>query len=292
MQKSNITVVMVTYNRRDIVQKALDCLQAQTQPILNIVVVDNCSIDDTIEVLLERKKVDNRISIVRSSENGGFGAGLALGMNWALENLNSDYMWLMDDDSYPVVDALELLVKNSKEYHYDVLGLSGYILGIGAKRKVNPESNSVDVDFILIDNALISIETIKNIGVPSGEFFMMCEDYDYCLRIKEAGFKLGVIKNNHVTRLNLGSQKFSKATLWRGYYHSRNHLIILKRHFTFVRLVNYIIVQLKYLVASLQAPDRLSRIKFRLIGINHGLKSVTGKTLDPISLTFKKAIKF
>ena len=288
MQKNNITVVMVTYNRRDIVQKALDCLVAQTEPISNIVVVDNFSTDDTLDVLIERQKKDNRISIVKSQENAGFGAGLALGMNWALKNLNSDFMWLMDDDSYPVPDALELLINNSKEYQYDMLGLSGYILGLGAKRKVEPEKNSVAVDFILIDNALIRIETIKKIGVPSGEFFMMCEDYDYCLRIKEAGFKLGVIKNNHVTRLNLGSQKFSKATLWRGYYHSRNHLIILKKHFTFVRLVNYIIVQLKYLFASIQAPDRWTRIKFRLIGVLHGLQSVTGKTLDPITLTFKK----
>ena len=288
MQKNNITVVMVTYNRRDIVQKALDCLVAQTEPISNIVVVDNFSTDDTLDVLIERQKKDNRISIVKSQENAGFGAGLALGMNWALKNLNSDFMWLMDDDSYPVPEALELLIKNSNEYQYDMLGLSGYILGLGAKRKVEPEKNSVAVDFILIDNALIRIETIKKIGVPSGEFFMMCEDYDYCLRIKEAGFKLGVIKNNHVIRLNLGSQKFSKATLWRGYYHSRNHLIILKRHFTFVRLVNYIIVQLKYLFASIQAPDRWTRIKFRLIGVLHGLQSVTGKTLDPITLTFKK----
>jgi len=288
MQKNNITVVMVTYNRRDIVQKALDCLVAQTEPISNIVVVDNFSTDDTLDVLIERQKKDNRISLVKSQENAGFGAGLGLGMNWALKNLNSDFMWLMDDDSYPVPDALELLIKNSNEYQYDMLGLSGYILGLGAKRKVEPEKNSVAVDFILIDNALIRIETIKKIGVPSGEFFMMCEDYDYCLRIKEAGFKLGVIKNNHVTRLNLGSQKFSKATLWRGYYHSRNHLIILKRHFTFVRLVNYIIVQLKYLFASIQAPDRWIRIKFRLIGVLHGFQSITGKTLDPITLTFKK----
>ena len=288
MQNKNIAAIMVTYNRRDIVLEALDCLQAQTQQVAHIVIVDNNSSDDTIEVLLERKDRDPRISIVRSFENSGFGAGLALGMNWALENLSPDYMWLMDDDSYPVADALELLLKNTIQYHYDVLGLSGYILTMGSKKKVIPQSNSVDVDFILIDNALVSIETIKKIGVPSGEFFMMCEDYDYCLRIKAAGFKLGVIKNNHVTRLNLGSQKFSKATLWRGYYHSRNHLIILKRHFTFVRFVNYIIVQLKYLIASIQSPDRWTRIKFRLIGVFHGLKSVTGKTLDPMTLTFNK----
>jgi rhamnopyranosyl-N-acetylglucosaminyl-diphospho-decaprenol beta-1,3/1,4-galactofuranosyltransferase len=288
IQNKRVAAIMVTYNRRDVVQEALDCLQSQTYPIDYIVVVDNNSSDDTIQVLLERKKKDQRISIVNSTENAGFGAGLALGMNWSLDNLHPDYMWLMDDDSYPVVDALELLIKNSIEYQYDVLGLSGYVMRMGAKKKVLPENNSAEVDFILIDNALIAIETIKNIGVPSGEFFMMCEDYDYCLRIKEAGFKLGVIRNNHVNRLNLGSQKFSKATLWRGYYHSRNHLIILKRHFTFVRLVNYIIVQLKYLVASLQAKDRWTRIKFRLIGVYHGFQSVKGKTLDPVTLTFNK----
>jgi rhamnopyranosyl-N-acetylglucosaminyl-diphospho-decaprenol beta-1,3/1,4-galactofuranosyltransferase len=288
MQNKNIAAIMVTYNRQNIVQEALDCLQAQTHQVAHIVIVDNNSSDDTIQVLLERKDNDPRISIVKSTENAGFGAGLALGMNWALENLSADYMWLMDDDSYPVVDALELLLKNTIQYHYDVLGLSGYILTMGSKKKVIPQSNSADVDFILIDNALVSIETIRKVGVPSGEFFMMCEDYDYCLRVNEAGFKLGVIKNNHVTRLNLGSQKFSKATLWRGYYHSRNHLLILKRYFTFVRLVNYVVVQFKYLVASLQAPDRWTRIKFRLIGIYHGLQSVKGKTLDPITLTFKK----
>ena len=289
MQNKNVAAIMVTYNRQDIVQEALDCLQAQTHQVAHIVIVDNNSSDDTIQVLLERKDKDPRISIVKSTENAGFGAGLALGMNWALANLNPDFMWLMDDDSYPVADALALLLKNTLEYQYDVLGLSGYILTMGSKKKVVPQSNSADVDFILIDNALVSIETIRKVGVPSGEFFMMCEDYDYCLRVKEAGFKLGVIKNNHVTRLNLGSQKFSKATLWRGYYHSRNHLIILKRHFTFVRFVNYIIVQLKYLVASIQAPDRGTRIRFRLIGVFHGLKSVTGKTLDPITLTFNKS---
>lgn len=288
MVESKITVVMVTYNRRDIVQQALDCLQQQTFPISHIVVVDNHSTDDTIEVLQERKKKDNRITIVTSEENAGFGAGLGLGMNWALENVETDFIWMMDDDSYPKPDALELLIKSIDKFNYDILGFFGYRMKLGSKVRVLPKENSEDVDFILVDNALIKIDTVKKVGVPSGEFFMMCEDYDYCLRIKDAGYKLGVVKNNHVTRLNLGSQKFSKATLWRGYYHSRNHLIILKKHFTWVRLINYIIVQLKYLTASIQAPDRWQRIGFRLKGVCHGFQSVKGKTLDPITLTFKK----
>ncbi len=288
MKEKKVTVVMVTYNRRDIVQQALDCLQKQTYPIYNIVVVDNHSSDDTLEVLYQRKENDSRIEIVTSIENSGFGAGLGLGMNWAKDNLVNDFIWMMDDDSYPVPDALELLMKNINELHFDILGLFGYRMKLGSKIRILPNGNSEDVDFILVDNALIKMETVKKIGVPSGEFFMMCEDYEYCLRIKDAGYKLGVIQNNHVQRLNLGSQKFSKATLWRGYYHSRNHLIILKKHFTWVRLVNYIVVQFKYLLASTLAPDRWQRIGFRLKGIWHGIQSVKGKTLDPITLKFTK----
>jgi rhamnopyranosyl-N-acetylglucosaminyl-diphospho-decaprenol beta-1,3/1,4-galactofuranosyltransferase len=288
MIDKKVTVVMVTYNRRDIVQQALDCLKKQTYPISYIVVVDNHSSDDTLEVLHQRKETDSRIEVITSSENRGFGEGLGLGMNWAKDNLVTDFIWMMDDDSYPVPDALELLIKNINELHYDILGLFGYRMKLGSKIRILPKGNSEDVDFILVDNALIKMETVKKIGVPSGEFFMMCEDYEYCLRIKDAGYKLGVIQNNHVQRLNLGSQKFSKATLWRGYYHSRNHLIILKKHFTWVRLVNYIVVQFKYLLASTMAPDRWQRIGFRLKGIWHGIQSVKGKTLDPITLKFTK----
>ena len=290
MEKSKVAVVIVTYNRSDVIQKTLDCLQAQTHPISNIIVVDNMSSDNTIIGLLERKKKDDRISIVSSTENIGYGAGLALGMNWGLENTDVDYMWLMDDDVSNIPETLGYLVENCKKYHYDALGLMGYKLGLGTKTKVNPINHSEDIDFMPVDHALFSIETVKKVGVPSSDFFMMCEDYEYCLRIKKAGLKIGVIGNNHVKRLALGGgEKFSRSTRWRGYYHSRNHLLILKQYFSWFRLISYLIVQSKYLIAGfIQSPDRFQRTKFRLRGIFHGLQSIKGKTLDPMTLTFKK----
>ena len=115
---------------------------------------------------------------------------------------------------------------------------------------------------------------------------MMCEDYEYCLRLRKNGFRIGLINNHHVQRLNLGSQKFSRTTLWRGYYHSRNHLLILKDYFTFKRLFHYLIIQIKYLLAGLLASDRILRLKFRLTGMLHGMRAIKGKTLDPTTLRF------
>jgi len=77
--------------------------------------------------------------------------------------------------------------------------------------------------------------------------------------------------------------------LWRGYYSARNHLLILKQYFSFPNLLSYIIFQSKYLiVAAVLAPDRFKRVKFRLLGIWHGIRGMGGRTLDPGTLKFVK----
>jgi GT2 family glycosyltransferase len=287
MESLKITVVMVTYNRSKVVSEAIDCLQKQTYPIENIIIIDNCSTDDTLEVLSKRKSADPRIQFRMRSENGGYAAGLETGILWGLSDFETDYFWMMDDDSYPVPDALELLVKGISSYKYDMLGLSGFKMTTTTKVTIEPQEEVQTVDYILIDNALVRKGVAEKVGAPNPDFFMMCEDYEYCLRIKKAGFKIGVMKNNHVNRLHLGSQKFSNATLWRGYYHSRNHMIILRQYFSCNMMIHYVLMQLKYLFGSFSAPDRFTRIKFRLIGIYHGLIGKKGKTLRPDTLKFQ-----
>ena len=283
----SVIAVLVTFNRSDILQKALDCLQHQDASIQEIVVVDNHSTDDTVEVLQRRKLLDPRIQIICHSVNAGYGGGLNVGMKWVLENRDPDFMWLMDDDSFPEPDALSLLLSYKRSTDYDLLGLSGYKMGYWRKTTVYPKTHTSDVDFILVDNAILSTDAARNVGVVSADFFMMCEDYEYCLRLRKAGFKVGIINNNHVRRLNLGSQKFSRTTMWRGYYHSRNHMLILKEFFSFKRLIHYVALQFKYLLGSLKAQDRKTRIRLRLTGILHGLQGKRGKTLDPVTITFK-----
>jgi GT2 family glycosyltransferase len=288
MKSFKITVVMVTYNRTTIVNEALDCLQNQSYPIENIVVIDNASTDSTKEDLLKRKEKDARIVLLTREANGGYAAGLEMGIFWALANLETDFFWMMDDDSYPQPTALQLLIEGIIKYDYDMLGLTGFKMTLTTKKTVEPKNEVENVDYILIDNALLKKEVALNVGAPNPDFFMMCEDYDYCIRIRKSGYKIGVLKNNHVNRLHLGSQKYSRTTLWRGYYHARNHLLILQNNFSWFLMFHYLIIQVKYLLGSILAPDRWLRIKLRLIGIYHGIIKVKGKTLLPDTLKFIK----
>jgi rhamnopyranosyl-N-acetylglucosaminyl-diphospho-decaprenol beta-1,3/1,4-galactofuranosyltransferase len=138
-------------------------------------------------------------------------------------------------------------------------------------------------DHILVDGALLDVAVVRKAGTPRGDFFMMCEDVEYSKRIKRAGFSISVLEDTEILNRHHhgGGQRFSAGTLWRGYYHSRNHLIILKEYFSFYALLAYIIRQLKYLTASLYARDRVSRIGLRLLGVYHGLIGKMGKQIDP-----------
>ncbi|HUP11731.1 MAG TPA: hypothetical protein VM187_05955, partial [Niastella sp.] len=102
------------------------------------------------------------------------------------------------------------------------------------------------------------------------------------------GFRIGVLKNGADDRQLLGGGgQFTKATLWRGYYSARNHTFIIKKHFSYLELVGYVFHQAKLLfTAAILAPDRFRRVKFRLLGIWHGIKGIGGRTLDPATLEF------
>jgi GT2 family glycosyltransferase len=176
------------------------------------------------------------------------------------------------------------LIKVIEEHDMDMLGLKGYDM-VWGQPKLEKEPEIIrQVDYVLVDGAIVKGAVVKELGVIGKHFFMMCEDYDYCLRLTKAGKKIGVY-NAQYERLHMGSEKFSKGTLWRGYYHAKNHLLILKEYPSFERLIGYILRQTKYLIAALiYAPDRWRRISFRLQGIWDGLLGRKGKTIDPINL--------
>lgn len=291
--EASVCVIIVTYNRLEVLKKSLDFARSQDyQPSL-IVIVNNNSNDGT-GAYLESYNDSTRIKVVNLPHNVGYAGGIARGMSAAGFQGRFNYFWIMDDDSLYNKHALQNLVKNIQIGNFDILGLNEkhglFSSNILRHSKINPATeHPKEVDSILIDGSLLKSSAAEKIGYPDEKFFMMCEDDEYCFRIKKNGLKVGVIDIGKIDRLQLGgSVKFSKSTLWRGYYQSRNSILILKEYFSFSRLWGCIFRQSKFLIAAIFfAPDRIIRVKFRLKGIWHGLKGIDGKTLDPTSLKFK-----
>lgn len=296
----NVCLVVVTWNRINTLLETLKCIEKQEYLPSHVVIADNGSNDDTIHSLKRYNGLP--FHLVQLPKNLGYAYGLTKGMEYALHNFKDlDFFVLMDDDSHPSETFLKSLL-----YARDKIGVAGIISSNGfvdhvwkgpklifldskkEKRLLTTSPNVYDTDHILIDGALVDVAVVREVGTPRGDFFMMCEDVEYSKRIKRAGFAVSVLEDVDILERHHfgGGKKFSPGTLWRGYYHSRNHLIILKEYFSVRALLMYVIRQSKYLIASLYAKDRFQRFGLRALGIFHGLTNKMGKRIDP--MTFYK----
>jgi GT2 family glycosyltransferase len=294
---SKVCAILVTYNRLETLKTALGHVMAQTLPPTTIVVVDNNSTDGTIDYLRSWHGRNNIHCIFMETNTGSAGA-IAAGMEFGLTNIYDkyDHFWVLDDDTFYAPNALKELVESMEQSEYAMIGLHGARIKMGRKLQVKDDVRLQEVDYAMIDGALIKAEVVRNLGTICEEFFMMCDDHEYSVRMQRNGYKIGVLKNGADNRLYLGGGgQFTRATLWRGYYSARNHIFIIKKHFSFVNLFGYCLLQTKLLVtAALLAPDRFKRVQFRLMGILHGILGKGGRTLDPGTLKFtaQKVIKY
>ena len=104
-----VSVVCVTYTRRDLVLKCLKSCIEQDYPSLEILVVVNPSGDGTEEAI---QQTFPEIRILRTHTNIGFFPAL----NLAIANTSGDYIMAVDDDAYFLkMDAITNLVNAFRE---------------------------------------------------------------------------------------------------------------------------------------------------------------------------------
>ncbi len=233
--------------------------------------------------------MDSSFDILNTKENIGHGAALAMGLKYLHEkNNHSRYTVFLEDDSIPEQNLFHKLVNNITQSSFDLISSSGKIVKLGKRIDLFPnESEIKEADFCLFDGAIIKNKVFHNIGYPVENWFMMFDDFEYCYRIKKSNYKIGIIKNDFHQIMHHGSgEKFSKTSLWRGYYQTRNHVFFLKMHFNLFNLFDFLILNSKRTLGSLLAPDRSKRFFLRIVGLFHGIINKKGKTLDPLTIKF------
>ena len=102
-----ILAAVVTHNRFKLLQRCYSSILQQTKLPNEILIVDNDSSDETHDYF---KDLD---CIYIRQENTGSAGGWNTAIGYALDN-NFDAIWLMDDDGFPDIKALEELTKNFK----------------------------------------------------------------------------------------------------------------------------------------------------------------------------------
>lgn len=110
-----ISVLMLTYNRENLVSRAIESILKQTYKDFEFIIVDNGSSDKSGEVADEYAKKDARVRVIHR-ERGTISAG----RNTALDAANGDFITFIDDDDWTEPDYLEFLLNLITENNADI----------------------------------------------------------------------------------------------------------------------------------------------------------------------------
>ena len=126
---SKVSVIIPVYNGEKYLKTCLDSVVNQTLQDIEIICVNDCSTDKSLDILNSYAEKDNRIKIINSTEN----QGQSISRNIAIERAEADYIMFIDqDDWYELVTcqkAYEQIIKNKNDFvifnlwhHWDDIG--------------------------------------------------------------------------------------------------------------------------------------------------------------------------
>lgn len=98
-----VSVYIPTYNRSELLKRAINSVLDQTEKNVEIVVVDDNSPDDTPEVMAEIMKAHPQVKYFRNREN----RGACYNRNLAIQNASGLFVTGLDDDDYFLPNRLE-----------------------------------------------------------------------------------------------------------------------------------------------------------------------------------------
>lgn len=129
-----VSVIIPVYNASGTLPYCLQSLSVQIYMHLELLFVDDCSTDDSLEILTCYAESNNgigiTIKILRHEEN----RGVAAARNTALEHATGDYIYYVDADDFIEPDTLERLVNAAGSNGWDIVGHEWYLTFISNER--------------------------------------------------------------------------------------------------------------------------------------------------------------
>ena len=214
--KKKIAVVIVTFNGEIWIKKNLISLFKSNYPI-DIIIVDNASTDETINIIKEFSAVE----LIQNKNNLGFGKANNIGIDLALKK-GADAIFLLNQDTWifenTISNLAEVLFENPNLGIVSPLHFSAEesILDENFNtyyNRFNKEEDSESLRIVPFVNAaawLVSKECLSKTGYFDPIFNHYGEDRNYCERVKYHGFNIGVAKKAaicHDRILKLNSNK-------------------------------------------------------------------------------------
>ena len=118
-----VSVIIPMYNAEGFIEAVVDSLLAQTLKETEIIVVNDCSPDNSMAVCRRRYGDNDRVMLIDQPKNMGPGEA----RNTGIKAARGEYIAFADSDDNMLPNALEEMYKGAKQENADVLHCTGAI---------------------------------------------------------------------------------------------------------------------------------------------------------------------
>lgn len=295
----SVAVLTVNTNGAAFMAEFAESLAKVTYPRYRLIVVDNASTDDSLQIL---KRYQPQAVILRNDANLGFTGACNRGLAYCLDQA-FDYLLLLNSDLVMEPDFLDHLVASAdgrtmtapKTYLYhhpgrldDSVGEFDWTRGVWKKRILG-KLPTPDFDRArLVDSAnlsclLVPSGLLRDVGLLDDSFFIYYDDTDFVRRARNKGYRLCFVPDAVIYHQK-GATIGGSATPFGLYYLTRNRPYLIRKHVRSPLRVTlfwgyYLASRLMLLIRFL-ARGRLDLAKAMLAGLIDYWRGRMGKTVE------------
>lgn len=289
--------IVVTFNRRELLSRCLNAIAGQTHKPDRILVVDNASTDNTVEMLVRDgwlNRSDIELSTLPSNEGGA--GGFAYGMRRAID-LGARWLWMMDDDAAPLPNALENLfeIVDSTDAIYGSIARTddGHLcwplcsMNQHTFNCTNEVPVKIEVPSLPFLGILISRETVHAVGYPDVDYFIAGDDTEYCFRARRNGVSIFAAGRSQLLHpssrfYRFGFGKWAPLCFhidpWKRYYDVRNRILTSwNKGAIYVWTRTLPATFLRMIASLINEPKRSLQFRAYVFGTLDGLRKIKGK---------------
>ena len=266
---SKISVILPVYNGEQHVGRAIDSILSQTHRDLELVIVNDCSTDDTQRVLEEYAAKDDRIRLFRNETNQKLPRTLNIGFSHATGEY---WTWTSDDNTYHP-DALEKMC-TILDQRQDIDLVYTDISIVDMEGNLIQELREDEPDGIRFkDNIGACFLYRKSLAMKAGPYddtMFLAEDYEFFIRC----YKNGQFYHIPEILYNYGRHDANLSAVYRGKQIRHQAFHVMDVHFDF--LYGQCHTQedqnriLQGMLLLLDDPEEIAQVRGRFYALNKG----------------------
>jgi len=217
MSQPLVYVIVLNYNGRRWIEACLDALLKTDYENLRVVVVDNASGDESVELVRSRYP---QTQILVNDCNLGFSEGNNVGISKALAN-NADYIVLLNPDTKVEPGWLrELIAIGEAEAEVGILGAvqldydgvefnswtrTAMSQFLDELRRPDPARDWIPVEWVEGACFAVKRQVFDDIGLLDPIYFAFYEEIDFCRRAATFGYKIALVPRSRMRHYRGGS---------------------------------------------------------------------------------------